>query len=230
MEQQTNYLPVAGGFEDDDRDNSRLIIGTKAKCVDGQWSASDGSEMKPDTRYLVRGTVTAAQHWQGNLPIETVVREPGKPFVDVDEANAAIPRTEWELGIGGVLRPPWQVTRVVYLIRIPDGKLYTHLNSTYGTKIAVSNLRDQVSTMRMLRGSDVVPIVRLDKAPMKTRHGTKQRPDFIPVEWRQVGGAVIEQQPAQAIEHKQEEPTTPGKPVEPVTLKEELNDEIPWLG
>src|SRR5262249_2217325 len=140
---------------------------------DGQWSASDGSKMEPDTRYLVRGTLTAAQLWQNNLPVKTIVKEPGKPFIDIDEANARIPQTDWEKGLDSKLRPPWQVTRVAYLIRIPDGKLYTHLNSTYGTKIAVSNLREQVSTMRMLRGADVVPIVRLDKAPFKTQHGTK---------------------------------------------------------
>ena len=227
MEQQASNLPVAGGFDDDDRDNSRLIIGTKAKCVDGQWSASDDSEMKPDTRYLARGTLTAAQHWQGNLPVETIVKEPGKPFIDIDEANTAIPQTEWELGLDGKRRAPWQVTRVVYLIRIPDGKLFTYLNSTFGAKLAVSGLREQVGVMRELRGTDVRPIVRLDKAPFKTKFGMKIRPDFVPVEWRAVG---LQQQPAHQIEHKQEEPATPSKLVEPVTLKEELNDEIPWLG
>jgi hypothetical protein len=229
MEQQC--LPVVAGFhgDDDDRDNPRLIIGTKLKCNDGQWSANDGSELKPDTRYLVRGTLTAAQHWQNNLPVETIVKEVGKPFIDIDEANARIPQTDWEMGLDGKPRAPWQVTRVVYLIRIPDGKLYTYLNSTYGTKIAVGNLREQVSTMRMLRGTDVVPIVRLDKAPYRTRYGVKIRPDFVPVEWRAIGGAGgLQQKPAQQLEHKQE--ATSGKPVKPVTTKEELNDEIPWLG
>jgi hypothetical protein len=214
MEQQSNNPLVAGGFDDDNDHDNRLIIGTKAKCTDGLWGAGDGSEMKPETRYLVRGTLTAAQHWQGNMPIETIVREPGKAFPDVDSLNEKIPVANWEMGLNGKPRPPWQVTRVVYLIRIPDGKLYTHLNSTYGTKIAVSNLRDQVSTMRMLRGTDVVPIVRLDKAPFKIRHGTKQRPDFIPIEWREIGGAALQQQPANQIEHKHEES-------EPVPLKEE---------
>jgi hypothetical protein len=227
--QGNNLLPVAGGFDDDDDRGNRLLIGAKAKCGDGQWSASDGSEMRPDTRYLVRGTLTAAQHWQKNLPVETIVKQAGKPFIDVDEANARIPQTDWEMGIDGKPRPPWQVIRVVYLIRIPDGKLYTHLAATYGTKIAVSNLREQVSTMRMLRGSDVVPIVRLDKAPFKTRYGMKIRPDFIPVAWREIGGAGLQQKPAQQIEHQpEEEPALPGKPVEPVTSGEVLDDEIPF--
>jgi hypothetical protein len=225
---ETN-LPVVGGFDDDERENTSLIIGAKASCKDGVWSANDGSEMKPETRYLVRGILTAAQHWQNNRPVETIIKEPGKPFIDIDEANGKVPMETWEKDLNGGPRPPWQITRVVYLFRVPDGKLYTHLNSTYGTKIAVGNLREQIKVMRSLRGVDVVPIVRLDKAPFKTRFGMKIRPDFVPVVWREIGGGP---KPVQ-IEPPKGPPSEPvveqiGKPVEPVTTKELLNDEIPF--
>ncbi len=75
--------------------------------------------------------------------------------------------------------------------------------------------------MRALRGDKVVPVVELDAKPMKTQYGTKLRPEFKIVDWRDFGGET-----APAV------PTTPvapqiGKPVEPVTSAEEFDDEIP---
>jgi hypothetical protein len=223
MSANDTNLPVVGGFhdDDDDRDNKRLIIGTKLKCTDGQWSASDGSELKPETNYLVRGTLTAAQLWKANTPVETTIKEPGKPFPDVDELNKEIPRDTWEKGLDGKPREPWQITRVVYLIRIPDGKLFTYLNSTFGAKLAVGALRDQVNVMRDLRGADVVPIVKLRSAPFKTKFGQKIRPDFVVVEYREIAGS---RQAASLLEAKGVEI---GKPVKPVSIEEELNDSIP---
>jgi hypothetical protein len=220
----TEALPLVPGFhdDDDDQDNKRLIVGIKLKCVDGQWSAADGSELKRETHYLVRGTVTAAQKWEGNIPVETVIKEPGKPFPDVDELNKKIPQDTWEKGIDGKPREPWQITRVLYLIRSPDGKLFTYLNSTFGAKIAIGNLRDQVLVMRGIRGAEVVPIVGLSSAPMKTAFGQKIRPDFIVIGWRELASPQQPMIEAKAVEI--------GKPAEPVTLKEELDDEIPWLG
>ena len=220
MSANDTNLPVVGGFydDDDDRDNKRLIIGIKLKCTDGQWSASDGSEPKPEAHYLVRGTATAAQLWQGNIPVETIIKEPGKPFPDVNELNEKLPQSGWEKGLDGKPRPPWLITRAVYLIRVPDGKLFTYLNSTFGAKLAISGLRDQVNVMRELRGADVVPIVKLSKAPMRTKFGQKLRPDFVVVEFRQVAGprqAVLE---AKAVEI--------GKPVAPVSTEEALDDSL----
>jgi hypothetical protein len=247
----TDNLPVVGGFyDDDDRDGGRLIIGTKLKCTDGQWSAADGSELRPETRYIVRGTVTAAQLWQDNIPVETIIKEPGKPFPDIDELNGRIPVTSWATGIDGKPRPPWVITRVVYLIRLPDAKQFTFLNSTFGAKLAVGGLRDQVNVMRELRGTDVVPLVALRSAPFKTKVGQKLRPDFEVVEFREVAGA----RPAPLLEAKAVAPTAPattkpvkaveaptapvatekikaveiGKPVAPVTTRELLDDEVPF--
>jgi hypothetical protein len=110
---------------------------------------------------------------------------------------------------------------VVYLIDPISAATYTFISATVGARIAVERLSDQVRTMRALRGENVVPLVELGSAPMKTRFtASKQRPAFTVVEWRYLGGG---NGGAPAIEHK---PT----PVEPVTLAEELNDEIPsWV-
>jgi hypothetical protein len=54
---------------------------------------------------------------------------------------------------------------------------------------------------------------------MPTKNGVKQRPEFVVVEWRDLG-TLATAPTVPALE-------PPGKPVEPVSLKEELNDEIP---
>jgi hypothetical protein len=65
---------------------------------------------------------------------------------------------------------------------------------------------------------------------MQTKFGEKMRPSFEIVDWRELAGAdEIHHQPAQQIEAKPEADTTSsmiGKSVKPVTIKEELNDEI----
>jgi hypothetical protein len=73
--------------------------------------------------------------------------------------------------------------------------------------------------MRKFRGANCTAVVKLAKKAMRTKFGTKLRPDFEIDSWfgfSSDGGAP-------AIEHK---PAS----VEPVTLAEELNDEIPsWV-
>jgi hypothetical protein len=72
--------------------------------------------------------------------------------------------------------------------------------------------------MRSIRGARVVPVVKLTSATMKTQWGTKQRPEFEIVEWREInGGSTVRQ-----IEHASEV----GHPVTPPTIEEELNDKI----
>ena len=69
-----------------------------------------------------------------------------------------------------------------------SGGTFTYLNSTFGARIAVEQLKEKVITMRALRGAKVVPVVRLTHRPMKTFVGMKHRPEFEIVDWRQLGG------------------------------------------
>jgi hypothetical protein len=65
--------------------------------------------------------------------------------------------------------------------------------------------------------------VELSAKPMKTKFGMKQRPHFKIIDWRDLSG-----EPQAAITP----PTPPmrevGASVKPVSLKEEMADEIPW--
>ena len=60
-----------------------------------------------------------------------------------------------------------------------------------------------------------------------TRFGQKMRPEFTIVEWRQIGGGGLQNEPARQIEQRKPNPAEQiGRPVKPVTTEEERNDRI----
>ena len=59
------------------------------------------------------------------------------------------------------------------------------MNKTYGSKLAYERLEEQIAVVRALRGANVVPVVLLDQAPMKTvNFGMKSRPHFKVVDFK----------------------------------------------
>ena len=174
-------------------------------------------ELPPEL--IALATKQAVQCWENGKPVKTIT---DLPLPDVDKLNAAIPEEDWEDGINGP-RPPWTKQHVVYLLDPKTAGVFTYINNTAGAAIAVRELRDKVSMMRKLRGANVVPVVELSAKPMKTKFGMKQRPHFKIIDWRDLSG-----EPQAAITP----PTPPmrevGASVKPVSLKEEMADEIPW--
>jgi hypothetical protein len=210
------------GF-DDAGAHDRLIQGVIIRCVDGVWSAKDGTSLSPAARLVVLTTGEALQRWENQRPVETIVKQPGQPLPDADELNAKIPKKGWEKGLDGQLRAPWVKQHFAYLLDPRDASVFTFINSTVGARIAVERLKDRVKMMRALRGERVVPIVELGSKPMTTGFGTKQRPDFVIHDWRNLGGP----QAVSALAAK--EPATVeqiGQPVKRVSVQEELDDEI----
>ncbi len=210
--------------------SERLVHGSLLKCVDGRWSTQDNPDLTGKA-LLALTTTRAIQRWQFKEPVETVV-DSGTGLPDVDALNAKIPRAEWEPGLDGLPRPPWQLQYVVYLLDPADASIYTFANSTVGARIAWERLVDRVSWMRALKGVDVFPVVLLDSKPMKTKMGVvKQRPEFTIIDWRDLsGGPAIAQQQQRAIEAKPAtagKPAPVGEPVKPPTTTETLDDEIP---
>jgi hypothetical protein len=165
-----------GSFSSD-----RTIKGTQLVWNDAQhWRDRDG--LKPPAQLLVVGVDAILQRWKEGLP--QVIRD--KPLPDPDDLNSAIPISEWEVGIDGQKRPPWQDTVVVYTIDPTTGGFYTYVSSTTGGRIAVDHLKESVAGMRMLRGGKVLPLVTLAERPMKTRFGVKSRPAFEIVDWKEL--------------------------------------------
>jgi hypothetical protein len=169
----------------------RLLQGTKAKCVDGRWSADD---LPTPGALIVTGFTRGLQCWKDGELLDELDERDG-PLPDVGELNDQIPREERSLGLNGEPEPPWRIVYVVYLVDPETAELYTFINSAWGAQIAYERLTDKLERMTRLRGAGVTAIVKPDCRPMKTKVGPKLRPEFTILEWRDLGGA--DKQPAQ---------------------------------
>lgn len=109
----TTDLMTCGGED-------RIIQGQIIKMIDGRNSV-DNEPFPADKKLIALGTKIAAQLWKDQRPIETIVQRPGEPSIDIDKLNAGIPKTEWETGLDGNPRPPWQLNYVIYLLDPDDG-------------------------------------------------------------------------------------------------------------
>jgi hypothetical protein len=161
----------------------RLIRGTVAKWNDQKgWHDRDGLPL-PSSMFVV-GVNTALQRWQ-NHQADTILH---KPLPDAKALNATIPMTDWELDLNGKPKPPWELTYATYMIDLATGTAYTFVNSTTGARICFEQLQESVAIMRALRGSKVLPLVRLEQRPMKTSFGMRSRPHLQIIDWRTPGG------------------------------------------
>ena len=161
----------------------RVQRGTIARwSANGGWVDRDGLPL-PET-VLVIGYFTVLRRWKDKRP-EYITEQ---PLPDSDVLNAAIPVAEWDIGLDGKPRKPWNLTYVVYLVDLKTGALFTYAHDTYGALLAYNGLEEQIAVMRMLRGEHVFPIVRLEKRPWKSQtYGMQMRPHFQIVDWRASG-------------------------------------------
>jgi hypothetical protein len=226
------------GFDDSDN-NDRLLQGTRAACVDGEWSrASDGTEIPPDKLFLVLATAEGIQLWQDGQLVKEIIKKANQPLPDLEELNATIPKDTWEDGINGP-RPPYTHVWAVYLLDLDDGSVWTHLNSTNGAARATRELKSRVKWKRqLLGGRRVNPIVTLGKQLVSKTY-KKLGPNFIIVDWRDLDpGLPQPTAPRQLEDHTEKKPFNDpvadiGRPVVEPTLEEMLNDKIPeddWRG
>ena len=163
--------------------SGRVGKGSFLKWSDSQhWHDRDG--LVPPSPLLVVGVNEILQRWCDGKP--TTIDD--KPLPDPEELNAAIPMDEWEVGIDGKPRKPWQHTVLVYFVNPATGEIYTYSAATIGAHIAWDALREAVITMRALRGDKCVPLVTLSERPMKTNFGMRLRPHFEIVGWKTPGG------------------------------------------
>jgi hypothetical protein len=176
-------------IHDDDDDgfhltpSDRIIRGTFVKWTDAEsWNDRDGTP--PPPVMLVTSCAEILQHWEEKRVID-VIRE--LPLPDLDTLNSTIPKAQWEIGLDGKPRPPWQRAYVIYMLDLVSGTPYTYINSTTGARIAFEQLNERVVITRMLRNARVVPLVRLEQRPFKTSFGMRSRPHFEILEWRQFG-------------------------------------------
>jgi hypothetical protein len=179
-----NVVPADYDSWNDVESSDRVIQGTLLKCIEGVWTVKGGAQAPK--QLLALTTATVLQLWKNKEPVHTIMKRPGQPWPSLDELNAEIPQEDWEIGLNGNPRPPWQRNFCVYLLDPETGEQFTYANGTYGAIEAVDALRKAVRWQRGLRGDHVVPLVELSNQPMKTKFGQKLRPHFKVIEWRQL--------------------------------------------
>jgi hypothetical protein len=169
----------------------------------GHWVDRDG--ITPPSPLLAFAVDEALRMWKDNKP--TIIRD--KPLPDRKQLNDAIPQSEWERGKDG-LREPWEHIVIVRLVNFGTGEIYKYEAATVGAHIAFDVLKEQVITMRALRGTRVMPVVNLSERPMKTAHGMGRRPHFEIIGWKTPGddAKAVPAKPAPQL-------SGPATPVEP---------------
>jgi hypothetical protein len=231
------------GFDNSLRPSDRLLRGTHARWTDAKgWHDRDG--LPVPSPLLVVSTTTALQRWLNKVP-EVIT---AKPLPDPTELNAAIPQSEWEIGLDGKPRPPWVIVFVVYMVDPNGGQVFTAVNSTTGWRMAVEALREQVAVKRMLCGSTrMLPIVELQSRPFKTSFGDRKRPHLHVIDWKAGDDRAMTAQPAPQLsgtttvkqrleqfgaEDASQHPAAAAANLtdapKPVSSEEFFNDEIPW--
>jgi hypothetical protein len=178
----TNHEPADDGFHGS-LNSGRYDKGTIAKWSDTEhWRDRDGLPLP--SPLLVIAINEVVRRWKDGKP-EIIGT---KPLPDPEALNAAIPVTEWEIGLDGKPAKPWNHTVYVYLVNLSTGELFTYSSHTMGAHIAYDQLREQVLIVRAIRGECVMPMVKPDEKPMKTKFGMNRRPHFEIVGWKAPGG------------------------------------------
>jgi hypothetical protein len=229
------------GFEVDSS-ASRLIQGQLVKFTnEATWVTRDGEELSATLEFIADNVIRGVQKWADGQPIETRVLEPGEKFPNLEELNASVPQSEWREGPDGKLRGPWQAEYLTYLLNPGTVERFTYATSTIGGGIAVRDLVDRVSLMRRFRGEQVYALVSLSASPMKTRYGTRPRPNFVIKRWVGLssdGATPATEPPALSTPRTADLSTTQAatdntnkksaglKEVRRPSISEELNDEI----
>jgi hypothetical protein len=223
MENDDKQLPISveqherDGFDDHDGGGG---FGPIEKFADGDWSIG-GVPADPKRRLIAVHVETFIRRWRGKRAED--IRT--KPLPDLDDLNASVPQSEWELDLNGVPRKPYELVHRVDFLNLDTAEHTNHISATAGTKIAVARLKDQVRWMRRMRGANVVPQVVLASAPFKTQFGMRKRPDFKVVAWFDLssdGPAAVQAQVPKAL------PPVAPTPVKTPSTAEDLNDNIPF--
>jgi len=180
----TQYIPADDGWGDAAAEGAeRMIRGRLLKFADWRWTAGkENEEIASGTKLVAMATAAAWIRWENGRPVETIVRQPGKPLPEREDLGHD-DENEWEEGPSGDPQDPWRNTRMVYLVDPETAEAFTFSTSSWGGRQAVIDLGDAILRMRMVH-PDATPIVALQAAEMPTKFGRKSKPVFKVVGWK----------------------------------------------
>jgi hypothetical protein len=240
VKKTTNVIDGFEGYEDrfesdDERQQTaagRVIQGAIIKFTnDAKWVAADGAELAPNRELIAVDITRLVQKWKDRLPVETIILEPGQRFPDVKKMNEETPQSEWEKGLDGQLRGPYQKQQILYLLDPVTLDRFCWPTSTVGGDKALRELVDKTKWMRTLCGGQVYPVITLSDTFMPTQYGGRQRPHFIVPRWVSLGSgkpALVAPPSETVAEPPKAEPLPGMQTVEHPSLSEQMGDEVPF--
>ena len=197
----------------------QITVGERAKFDNGIWTNSAGVQLPPERKYVVLGTTRKLVRFHEEGPPDVIAKKPGERLPDVDELNEKIPQNQWLTGLDNKPRAPWSRWFITVFLDVLDAQLYTHANCTFGAKIATMRLEERIDWMTALQAAEVLALIQLRDAPMKTNFGARRRPEFEVIGWRKFADGAL----------RIVDQTTPAalKAIEPPSLEQQLDDTIP---
>jgi hypothetical protein len=223
---------------------SSVIQGKKLKFLDPDWwiEGQNVTGLRL-TAIDVRNVVTK---WGlNNKPLVTQILAPGEKFPDFNKLNADCPKSEWRVSFGKETGP-WSGQHCLYLIdELYNPYTWASPLTTVGSAIAVRELVDQIRRVRRLRGDNAYPEIELSHVHFPNQYKPdRERPFCAIKKWVRLGPdrtadalppptAPVLPGSSSAPTASGSAPATSGAPVDaqsvaPITLKEEVQDEIPF--
>ena len=148
-----------------------------------RWEVRSGAPLQVENSLLALfppGTITGfriLRKWEP-LPTETIVPDADGKLPDPDELNGRIPSEQWGMGLDGKPRPPWSKYFILYLLDTSTAALYTFMNNTIGSRLAITGIEERTEWGRALFGDDVMPLLKLTDRPFPTKFGERRKPAF----------------------------------------------------
>jgi hypothetical protein len=231
LDEFNDFTNESEGDGDDVNLSSRVIQSAKLKYIDPRWLIDD--QDVTGMKLTLIGVRNVVNKWsKDNKPLAPPeILQPGQKFPDFKKRNAEAPRSEWRMSFGKEVGP-WSGQHCLYFIDDNYNRFtWASPTTTIGSAIAVEEIVNHVNTVRKFRGSNVYPVVELSHCLFKTGYGDRERP-HLPVK-----GLVTLGSDRAGTLPAPDESSTPalaaGAPadaqtVEPITLAEEINDEIKY--
>jgi hypothetical protein len=210
----------------------RLIAGMMLKFSNaGVWTDRNNDPIPEDLELILLSIKRYMQYWLPSRQLDyakcfEVV--PGKPWPDLDEYNNREPKEMWHLDLNKKLVGPYTRVNYVYLVNAKTLADYTWPSATKGSFAAIEEICKLTERWRMVRGENVYPRIKLRSRMMDFKQfGKRLWPVLEPQEFIKFGSQ--RQPPALEAPSKPAAISAPNLETVPEpTLREELNDDIPF--
>ena len=205
------------------------------KYVTDHFVTREGEVIEPTREMVCLGLKKVVQKFVGQKLIDTIVVPNDEKMPDVNAMNEAAPREEWGTDLNGNAVGPYTRVLVLKLLDAITMERFAFVTTSVGGSIAVGDLSDKCKIMRRFKGPNAVPVVSCSVTNFKTKFGTRKRPDLRVLRWITLsdaggGGLPKPEQPKTIAAPSSTigKPVTFGAPVEPPTINQEMEDEIPF--